>query len=80
MAKIEEITGIKRSETQIRTFLKPIGMKCRQVGMLPSKADIDKQETFKKQQLEPILDEAKKGERSVYFLDAAPESVSPFFK
>ncbi|MBF0290443.1 MAG: helix-turn-helix domain-containing protein [SAR324 cluster bacterium] len=48
MAKIEELTGIKRSETQIRTFLKSMGMKLRKVGMIPSKADPDKQEAFKK--------------------------------
>jgi hypothetical protein len=40
MAKIEDLTGIKRSETVRRTFLKNIGMKCRKVGLLPSKADI----------------------------------------
>ncbi len=34
MAKIEDLTGLKRGETQVRTFLKAIGMKCRKVGML----------------------------------------------
>lgn len=48
MAKIEELTSIKRSETQIREFLKSIGMKLRKVGMVPSKADPEKQELFKK--------------------------------
>lgn len=65
MAKIEDLTSIKRSETQIRNFLKKIGLKYRKVGMLPSKADADKQEKFKKEQLKPVLDEAKKGERAV---------------
>ena len=78
MAKIEELTGIKRCETQIRNFLKKIGLKYRKVGMLPSKADVDKQEAFKKEQLEPILDEAKKGERAVYFVDAAHFVLAPF--
>ncbi|EDN69274.1 transposase, IS630 family [Beggiatoa sp. PS] len=77
MAKIEELTGIKRCETQIRHFLKKIGLKYRKVGMLPSKADVDKQEVFKKEQLEPILDEAKKGERAVYFVDAAHFVLAP---
>lgn len=48
IAKIEELTGIKRSPTQVRTFLKSIGMRCLKVGMVPSKADPDKQEAFKK--------------------------------
>ncbi len=48
MSKIEELTGIKRSETQVRKFLKSIGLSRRKVGMIPSKADPDKQESFKK--------------------------------
>ena len=46
MAKIEELTGVKRSETQIRHFLKGTGMKLRKVGTIPSKADPDKQKEF----------------------------------
>lgn len=48
MAKIEELTGIKRKQTQIRVFLKKMGMKCRKVAMLPSKANVQEQEQFKK--------------------------------
>lgn len=48
IAKIEELTGIKRSPTQVRTFLKSIGMRCLKVGMIPSKADPNEQEAFKK--------------------------------
>lgn len=47
-AKIEELTGIKRGPTQVRKFLKSIGMRRLKVGMIPSKADPDEQETFKK--------------------------------
>lgn len=71
IAKIEELTGIRRSQTQVRKFLKSIGMKLRKVGVIPSKADDDKQEDFKKNELEPRLEEAKKGERAVFFVDAA---------
>jgi len=46
MAKIEELTGIKRSDTQVRHFLKGTGMKLRKVGMIPSKADPEKQKEF----------------------------------
>lgn len=48
MSKIEEITGLKRSEPQVHKFLKSIGIKRRKVGMVPAKADIEKQEAFKK--------------------------------
>ena len=74
-AKIEELTGIKRSPTQIRAFLKRLGLSCRKVGFVPGKsADPDKleeQETFRIEQLEPRLAEAKAGERTVLFMDAA---------
>jgi len=78
MAKIEEVTGIKRSETQVRQFLKSMGMKCRKVGMIPAKADVEKQEKFKKEQLEPILEEAKTGTRKVFSVDAAHFVLAPF--
>jgi len=74
-AVIEKLTGIKRKPTQIRAFLKRIGMKCRKVGSIPGKAldpdKIEEQESFKKQELEPRLEEAKAGQRKVYFMDAA---------
>jgi transposase len=47
-ARIEKLTGIKRSEQRIRVFMKNIGMKFRKVAAIPAKADLDKQEDFKK--------------------------------
>jgi transposase len=47
-ARIEKLTGIKRSEQRIRMFMKNIGMKFRKVAAVPAKADLDKQEDFKK--------------------------------
>jgi hypothetical protein len=37
-AKIEELTGIKRGETQIRKFLKETGFRFRRVGTVPAQA------------------------------------------
>jgi transposase len=48
VAKIEELTGIRRSKTQVRTFLRKLGMRYRKVGSVPSGADPEKQEEFKK--------------------------------
>ena len=48
IAKIEELTGIKRRPTQTRKFLKSIGMRLLKVGVVPSKADPGQQEAFKK--------------------------------
>lgn len=47
-ARIEELTGIKRSPSQVGVFLKKLGLKSRKVGVVPSKADPDAQEAFKK--------------------------------
>jgi transposase len=42
------LTGIRRGETQVRTFLQSMGLRRRKVGMIPAKADIQKQAHFKK--------------------------------
>ena len=47
-ARIEALTGIVRKPTQVRQFLKALGMTPRQVGMIPAKADVNAQEAFKK--------------------------------
>lgn len=48
MSVIEKLTGLKRSEPQVRKFLNKIGLKRRKVGMVPAKADVNEQEEFKK--------------------------------
>lgn len=48
MAEIERLTGLKRSPESVRQFMIRIGMKCRKAGMVPAKADLEAQETFKK--------------------------------
>ncbi len=69
-AAIEEITGITRSPTQVGVFLKRIGMNTRKVGFVPGKAtDPDhqkKQEDFLNEELKPRLEEAKRGERTLF--------------
>lgn len=47
-ARIEKLTGIKRSPRRVEVFMKKIGMTFRKVGAVPAKADLDKQEEFKK--------------------------------
>jgi transposase len=37
-SKIKELTGIDRKATQVRKFLKSIGFRCLQVGVVPAKA------------------------------------------
>jgi len=46
-SEIEELTGIKRSETQVREFLKKkLHLRCRKIGMIPAKADPDVQAAY----------------------------------
>lgn len=78
MSKIEELTHIKRSEPQVCKFLKAIGIKRRKVGTIPSKADLDEQEAYKKEKLEPHIQEAKEGKRKLFSVDAAHFVLAPF--
>jgi transposase len=45
---IEQLTGLKRSPTQVSTFLKRLGLKRLKTYALPAKCDAEAQETFKK--------------------------------
>lgn len=71
LEKIEELTGLRRSPTQVRKFLKSMGMRCLKVGFIPGKADPKVQAEYQKEKLEPRLSEAKQGKRAVFFVDAA---------
>ena len=45
---IKDLTGVERKRTQVRCFLIHLGMRPRKSGVLPGKADFEKQEAFKK--------------------------------
>jgi transposase len=77
-ARIAQLTGLARGPTQVRQFLQSLGMKPRKVGQIPAKADVTAQEEFKTGQLEPRLEEAKAGQRLVFFMDAAHFVFAPF--
>jgi len=47
-ARIKKLFNIERSPERVRVFMNRIGMKFRKVGAIPAKADLDKQEEFKK--------------------------------
>jgi transposase len=70
--RIEKRTGIKRCTRSIRDFLKnKLKLRYRKVGAIPAKANPEKQELFLKTKLEPYLEAAKLGLRTVLFMDAA---------
>lgn len=77
-AKIEELTGIKRSPERVRQFMKRIGLKLRRVGMIPAKADVEAQARFVDDSLEPRLVEARAGERALFLSMPRTLSSLPF--
>lgn len=84
-AVIEQRTGLRRSLSQIRHFLKEsLGLRWRQTGAIPvpPKQTIQEhareQATFLENKLEPRLEQARLGLRQVYFVDAAHFVFAPF--
>lgn len=77
-AKIFELTGLTRGLTQVRQWLGTCRLKRRKVGMVPAKADPEKQAVYRAETLEPRLREAQAGKRVVYFVDAAHFVLQPF--
>lgn len=70
-ADIERLTGIRRGPTQVRKFLKRLGLKFRKLGMIPAKADAAEQARFLDERLRPRLKQARRLKRVVCFVDAA---------
>ena len=68
--RIEELTRIKRSPTQVGIFLKKLGLKRLKTSAIPAKCDVEQQASFKNE-LEPRLEQAKAGQRTIFFVDAA---------
>lgn len=76
--RIEQLTGIHRCPTQTRQFLKRLGMKRLKVGHIPAKADPAVQQQYLETKLEPRLEEARQGQRHLFFMDAAHFVMQPF--
>lgn len=71
VGRIESLTGIRLSESQARRFMKGLGMKIRKACSIPGKANPQLQFEFYTTTLLPKLEEAGRGERKVFFVDAA---------
>lgn len=55
----------------MRAYIKSLGIEYRKVKPIPAKADIVAQKKFHDEELQPRLEEAKAGKRTVFFVDAA---------
>lgn len=69
--RIQQLTGIRLSESQARRFMKNLGLKLRKTAPVPGKCDHQLQFDFYTREMLPRLEEARLGERKVLFVDAA---------
>ena len=77
-SRIEEMTGISRSPSQVRTFMKHHGLRYIKTGHIPAKADTGQQQQWVKTTLEPAIQKARNGECHLLFMDAAHFILTPF--
>src|SRR5512135_2143250 len=70
-AAIERLTGIRRGQTQVRRFRTGMGLKFRNLGMIPAQADADEPAECLVEKLWPRLRQAQRLRRVVCFIDAA---------
>lgn len=71
VARIEALSAIRLSESQARRTLHKLGMKYRKAASIPGKCDPQLQFDFYQQEMLPRLEQAQRGERKVFFVDAA---------
>lgn len=76
--RIEALTGIVRSHTRVRAFLHRLGLKPLRTGQMPAKADVEAQQAFHDETLQPLLKKAKAGKCHVLFLDSAHFVLAAF--
>ena len=75
--RIEKLTGIRRQPSQVRKFLKDMGLKYQRVRAVPVppkktlEEHVQTQKQFLEAELKPRLEEAKAGKRHLFFVDAA---------
>ena len=77
-AIIKDETGLERSLTQVSAFLKEHKVVRRKVKQIPAKADVEAQETFKTEILEPLVEQAQQQQIHLFFVDAAHFVLLPF--
>jgi transposase len=72
------MTGIERSPTQVRKFMKRQGLRYIKSGHIPAKADSEKQKEWVSKKLDPVIEVAQNGECHLLFMDAAHFILQPF--
>jgi len=68
---IKDLTGLERSPSAVKAWMKRHGLRYRKTGQIPSKANPKEQARFIDEQLNPLIEQAKNGEIHLVFMDAA---------
>jgi transposase len=77
-SRIEQMTGISRSPSQVRAFMKRHELCYLRTGHIRAKADADKQRQWVKSTLNPAIRQAQKGKCHLLFVDASHFILCPF--
>jgi transposase len=76
--RIYEMTGIRRSSQQVRTFMKKHGLRFIKCGHIPAKADTEVQQKWVEDTLKPVIEAACQKKVHLFFCDAAHFVLQPF--
>jgi transposase len=76
--KVKELTGIQRSATCLRSFMKRHQFRFLQTGHIPAKVNTTQQHGWVETTLKPVIKAAQDGEVTLLFLDAAHFTLQPF--
>ncbi len=76
--RIRKMTGINRSNQQIRAFMKRHELKFIKCGHIPAKADNYRQHQWVETELKPVIEVAQKEDVHLFFCDAAHFVLQPF--
>ena len=76
--KIKELTGIERSHTRVRAFMKRHKFRFLKTGHIPAKVNNTQQHNWVEETLKPVIKAAQNGEVHLLFMDAAHFVLQPF--
>jgi transposase len=76
--KIKELTGIERSHTRLREFMKRHKFQFLKTGHVPAKVNTTEQKSWVEKTLKPVIKAAQDGEVHLLFMDAAHFVLQPF--
>jgi len=76
--RIKDMTGLVRSDQQVRAFMKRHGLKFIKCGHIPAKADNEAQHQWVETELKPVIEAAEQGKVHLFFGDAAHFVLAPF--